>query len=324
MVNSFDIETFGRDPVVPYCICLIYNNNKFAFYGLECVADFLKFIFDLNDDDITIFAHNLTFDGGIIINYMDSSINIENIGTYIVKCDIYSLVLSKGYKKIKLRCSAKLLPMRLSDIAVIFNLPKKKEMNHSAISSSNYNNLNIRTSVVSYCMRDAEIVKNFIKTLDILLSPELPDWRYYSYSISGIALRLFKKKYNTNSINLKLNNSIDSLVRRAYYGGRCEVFGNKTDLESVFHYDFTGMYTERLTEDYPIDDPTYEENINSIDKPGFYCVSVHSKDLHIPILPYRSPVDGKLLFPNGKFIGVYWYEELKLFTKNGGLVVKIH
>jgi hypothetical protein len=65
------------------------------------------------------------------------------------------------------------------------------------------------------------------------------------------------------------------------------------------------MYSNRLKEKYPIGKPTYEKGIKDIHKPGFYYVSVLSINFEIPILPYRSPDSGKLIFPNGSFDGLY-------------------
>jgi hypothetical protein len=45
--------------------------------------------------------------------------------------------------------------------------------------------------------------------------------------------------------------------------------------------------------------------------------------MNIPVLPFRSE-EGKLLFPNGVWRGVYWYEELMLFLEEGGKINKIH
>lgn len=106
---------------------------------------------------------------------------------------------------------------------------------------------------------------------------------------------------------IKLNLSLedDEIIRPAYYGGRCEVFGNPIDNDYIFHYDFSGMYTNRLKESFPY------SNFKIIDKPndfnivGFYHIKVESNIKDIPILPYRCPRSKKLLFPNGSFSGLY-------------------
>jgi hypothetical protein len=41
-------------------------------------------------------------------------------------------------------------------------------------------------------------------------------------------------------IKLNIKTEDDNLIRPAYYGGRCEVFGNPIKGDFVFHYDFSG------------------------------------------------------------------------------------
>jgi hypothetical protein len=43
-----------------------------------------------------------------------------------------------------------------------------------------------------------------------------------------------------------------------------------------------------------------------------------------PVLPIHHNLTGKLIFPNGKHLsGCYWFEEIKLFLKKGGKIIKI-
>jgi hypothetical protein len=56
---------------------------------------------------------------------------------------------------------------------------------------------------------------------------------------------------------------------------------------------------------FPTGTPFRRVSPASIDSPGFYYVTVLSKNFFIPILPYRDSESGKLLFPNGKFSGLY-------------------
>jgi hypothetical protein len=144
-----------------------------------------------------------------------------------------------------------------------------------------------------------------------------------AYSISGLSLQVFKKNFNSFSLSLKTSLDFDNLVRPAYYGGRCEVFGNLVEGEKCLHFDFSGMYTNRLLDDYPYGSYNRVENVMTITSSGFYFVSVFS-NLDLPILPYRDENSGKLLFPNGNFYGLYWGEELLLFLEFGGVITKIY
>jgi len=106
-------------------------------------------------------------------------------------------------------------------------------------------------------------------------------------------------------IKLNIKTEDDNLIRPAYYGGRCEVFGNPIKGDFIFHYDFSGMYTNRLKESFPYGDFTILYKPKDINKMGFYHVKVRSDINPIPILPYRCETTKKLLFPNGEFSGFY-------------------
>lgn len=172
-------------------------------------------------------------------------------------------------------------------------------------------------------MRDVEIVQKCLILLNLEFVEFMPDWQYYTHSISGIAVRFFRCYYNNLKIDLHLDTVIDDLLRSAYYGGRCEVFGNPS-CGYIYHFDFTGMYTSRLHEIYPIDRGSYTSSPKKISDFGFYSVKVCSPKIDIPILPYRCPSTGKLLFPTGVFSGIYWGEELNLFIKNGGVILDVY
>jgi hypothetical protein len=96
--------------------------------------------------------------------------------------------------------------------------------------------------------------------LSLVLNKYIKDWYLVCFSISGIAYNIFKNNFNNFEIDLKLNYNIDIVLRKAYYGGRCEVFGNAYEDDYIYHFDFTGMYSNRLKELFPIGIP--EKKIN--------------------------------------------------------------
>lgn len=187
---------------------------------------------------------------------------------------------------------------------------------------NNFNDKKLMSEVIQYCIRDVEIVTKFMTKIDQSLKNYLKHWISLSYSISGISLRLFKERFNNSRVSLELDFRTDEILREAYYGGRCEVFGNPEATEKIYHFDFTGMYTQRLTEEYPLGSGKFNEKVKNTNEYGFYSVSVDS-NLNLPILPYRCKKSGKLIFPNGYFSGVYWKEELDLFVSNGGIIKEI-
>lgn len=319
--NSLDLETFGTDKITPYCLCVIYREKRVVFYGLDCVQQSLKWLFNTCLTNTILYVHNLSFDGNIILNFLPSKYEIDFTGTLLIRGDFYSLTITNGLKRITFRCSAKILPLPLDDIGQIFNIGGKKFVDHSFANINNINDLVFKRSIIKYCEQDTKIVSRFLDKINYSVG------KLYSlsssYSISGLALGIFTKNFNNFFIKIKTSIEFDTLLRPAYYGGRCEVFGNLKKDEQCFHFDFSGMYTSRLAELYPYGDFKINNDVKKITDNGFYFVSVYS-NLDLPILPYRDEMSGKLLFPNGSFFGLYWCEEILLFMEAGGVVEQIH
>jgi len=322
-MNVIDIETFGSENLTPYCCCLILRGKKVNSYGLKCVENILNYIYSLKIENVIIFAHNLTFDGSLLLGKIDSSWEIVGWRTIIRKGSIYSLCIKKEDYHIIFRCSSKLLPLELSEIAIRLKISNKMSLDHKSINIENYNDACLRDKVKQYCERDTEIVNQFMVKLSLSLNKYIKDWYINCYSISGIAFSIYKKYFNKFNIKLNLDYESDKCIRNSYYGGRCEVFGNPYDDDYIFHFDFTGMYSNRLKEDFPIGNPVKVIKPLCSSKPGFYFIKVKS-DMNLPILPYRCEKTGKLLFPNGVFQGIYWYEEISLFLEEGGHIIEIY
>ena len=173
-----------------------------------------------------------------------------------------------------------------------------------------------------YCYNDVIITLNFLKNLKDILKIFKIKLESVN-SAPSLALKIFEKKFNNNKIKLTFNSVIDRIARNSYYGGRCEVYGNPKPEEQIFHFDFTGMYAQCMSEKFPYGEYKLSLNSKNISKPGIYWIEYESIDMNIPVLPHHRLKDGKLMFTNGKFIGAFWYEEIILFLEKGGKINKI-
>ena len=163
-----------------------------------------------------------------------------------------------------------------------------------------------------------EILNNIISKFNIDLI------KNNIYSASGLSFNIFFNNFNNNKISIKYNKEVDYLIRPSYYGGRCETFGNIKDNEQIYHFDFSGMYAQCMLEKFPFGKNKIKFSELDINKPGFYRIKYESKDMHIPILPHHDINNHKLMFTNGVNEGTYWFEEIDLFIKNGGLILNVY
>ena len=174
-----------------------------------------------------------------------------------------------------------------------------------------------------------KLLDNFLERVDIEVKNLFKNWNIYSFSISSLAKNIFNFNFNTHKILFKCSIKRDREMRKAYFGGRCEVVGNSiTNDEQIIHYDFKNMYGLIMLECFPTGNLIRHSKIEKITKSGFYYVLVESLEMDIPVLPHFTTEDStfekkKTIYANGCFEGLYWYEELLLFIEKGGKILSI-
>ena len=330
--NIIDIETFNENGrFVPYCICVILNEKRISIYGSEVIKRLIEMFEKLKINE-TFYAHNLTFDGSIIIENMGTTGKLKGV---FFKSNIYEITIWAKNFKVVLKCSYKMFPLSLKKIGQLIKEKEKIEFPHEFAKKENLyyigdkprnekiKDWNFKKEAIDYCFNDCEITKKMLEKVTRSMSVQEKEIFLQSRSISSLSLNTFKKKFNNFNLETSMDIDKDEMIRNGFYGGRCEVFGNKYADEKIFHFDFSGMYAEIMKEEFFFNNIEIEKS-NEISEGGFYKVDLISDDMDIPVLPFKEKKDGKLIFPNGRWTGTYWYEELKLFEKEGGVVDKVH
>jgi hypothetical protein len=310
---------------------MIFNEKKISIYGSEVVKRLIEMFEKLKVND-TFYAHNLTFDGSIIIENMGTIGKLKGV---FFRSNIYEITIWTKNFKVIFKCSYKMFPLSLKKIGQLIKEKEKTEFPHEFAKKENLYYIgkkpndeyvkewNFKKEAIDYCFNDCELTKKMLE--NITKSMILQERKIFlkSRSISSLSLNTFKEKFNDFNLETNMEIEKDEIIRSGFYGGRCEVFGNKYPNERIFHFDFSGMYAEIMKEDFFFNDVKIEKS-DKLSEGGFYKVDVVSKDMEIPVLPFKERKDGKLIFPNGEWTGTYWYEELELFQKEGGIIKKIH
>ena len=123
-----------------------------------------------------------------------------------------------------------------------------------------------------------------------------------AYSISSISINIFFDNFNSYRICKRIPEDLSIYIRRGYFGGRCEVYGNPYPTEKLFHFDYSGMYGQVMLEKFPVGCGVYAHSA-SVDSPGFYYIEWYT-DSELPVLPMRTQ-SGKLMFYKGSGEGLY-------------------
>lgn len=299
--------------------------------------------------NIIFFVHNIEFDGRLILDSLSIS-NEYIINSNIKNNNIYSITIIKNKKEIFIKCSYKLFPIQLKKIAedlklenkmvfpykfvnknnlyYIGKVPNKEYFNNEDeyIKFTNLNNsFNMKEYSIKYCENDVKITIQFLNLFSKLLKKyNINLLNKKNLSISSLSLNIFKNNYNIKNISLKTN-KYDSYIRKSFFGGRCEIFSNlNNDDLYTYHFDFSGMYGLCMKEKFCCGKYKLITDNFDTNKQGFYDVEIQSEDMYIPILPHHNNYSHKLMFTNGVFRGVYWFEELNYFLMNGGKINKIY
>lgn len=146
---------------------------------------------------------------------------------------------------------------------------------------------------------------------------ECPDSIPRHVHFSGCPETYRRKKKNDKP---KCQGCCHDFVTRAYYGGRTEVLESRGT--ALHYYDINSSYVAAMRETMPAGERLVEERpTHGIDwrrhekYVGFAEVDVEvPASCHLPPLPHRSRDTGKLIFPAGRFRGVWDLEELQLLT----------
>lgn len=341
-----DFETFNLDGrVVPYCISFSFYQKIVSFYwskNSNLINLFLNYIIENSSPDktsFTFFVHNLNFDGFIIIEYL--SVSIIPYKVFCNSTNMYYLKFFYVDKEIIFRCSFKLCPLPLDKIADFYNFEKMNfPYNFVNINNLNYvgkipdaiywkkkilpniSSFSLKDYTILYCENDIKILQKFLLTFFSSLNKEELKIMSTSYSLPSYSFKLFFKKFNIKKINEKLNLSVDAYIRKSYFGGRCEVFGNILDNEHIKYFDFSGMYSQCMEEKFHLGNGKFSLN-SSINDFGFHTIEYSCDNILFPILPSKNN-DNKLMFSNfNSNIGTYWFEEIQLFEKFGGKVLRV-
>ena len=341
--EALDIEILWDNNIAkPICVA-ITSGDRTLFKRIdekEIDSDeIIKFIYKKCSSKKIYYVHNLTFE---IFTFL-KTMQLYGYKFKIISSDkiVYSAEIWKeGGKKIKLRCSYRLTMLPLRELAYIaktegkgnfpYNILKKGLREEIELKENMFNDtkeyvdftkeygqrVNIYEILESYCKNDVNITKKSIIEYWNIIAESGLNTKGRILSAGKLSL----KNYFTGDklVKEKIKIIYDKIIRKAYYGGRVEVFGNVRENEIALHYDWKGMYAQCMSEKVLGGELKEYNNVFKIEKPGYYCIKF-TQNLDIPVLPIKKD---KLLFVNGSFEGWYWFEEI-LFAMKMGVKVKL-
>ena len=305
------VDSYHDRPIDPFLLVYYDGKNLIPYKGHYCVNRFLRDYLTFENRTKICFAHN----GGkfdilaLYQEYMSDPYFYENY-TYqpiLQGSRIMSFKIKDKHKhKWEFRDSFSLLPRSLESLCQSF------KPDHIKLEMPNTSFNDDPQRWIRYCGNDCISLYEILNTFN----DTIKDVRgCVGYTVASTAMLTFR--YRFMKTNYETYHSFNNYFRQAYYGGRTEIFNmHAHDSDKPFYYyDINSLYPYVMHNyNFPISRPkkmTYR-NIKEIqDREGLMLARIITPpDLDIPILPYRRD-DGRLIFPLGKWEGMYDYSLIK-------------
>ena len=322
--ETYDIET-TTDLSSVYLVGW-YNGTDYRYWESpplppedprSAVSQFCVWLFLRKKCD-PLYAHNGgNFDHLYILKWLlhhETTSQIEIIPT---QSSILLMKVTLEKVVYEFRDSLRLMPGSLDSLA-------KTLLGQGKIDVPDYNTLHENPIRHDYLKRDCvalfDCITKFRTTVKTGLGGAM------GLTAAATAINTIKTGYLAHSIK-HLSADGEALVRAGYYGGRTEVFhrGGEFTLEKPLRcYDVNSMYVWALGQPLPIQEHLSTTGLPNLNLNGFCSATVdtsHADQLArtYPVLPYRRK--GKLLFPLGRFSGVWTTEELRFAVAHGYRIV---
>lgn len=293
--------------------CVYWNReiNHSEWLYFENVEEFHKFITHVTsiakNKTIWIVAHNIVFDNFItdIWNYLSikkyevsfihskGMVFLQKLGRYTTKENKKGNEVRKSASQIMLVNNGNLFPEKLENIGETIGFPKLK-VNFQESS---------KEEIKIYCKRDVEILLEFWKQWAVFISEN--DLGSLKYTISSQSMEAFKHKFCQHNIVIDDDLDVISFERKAYYGGRTEIFYKGAVQKKINYYDVNSMYPYVMRNfNYPTEhkftkiNPLIEQ-VEFYIKKGWLLIAECYIDTKINAYPCKQ--ENTLLFPIGKF-----------------------
>lgn len=239
--------------------------------------------------------------------------------------DLYTLWGPGGFITGRLKTGAKMIDLSnhtqkrsLEEIIRVMGLNEKGIKKHDLEIDPNRRDVRCRDDARATYELGKALQEFYYNQWGVELTPTIASQAMAIYRAAYLRHTFIRKGKDETKLN--------TLERKAYYGGRTECF--RRGIYEVHSYDVKSMYPS-VMKDNLMPDPnsaryipigTYYRHTFDSDKIGIYHVRVFVPKQVIGLLPYRTK-DGKLLFPHGIFEGWYFNKELQAAEQYGAKIL---
>lgn len=253
--------------------CKLYTEDVHIFND---IGGFMKYLLRLRTG-ITLWFHNLRFDGSFILNWLfrngwiwtkEFPKNNKEFTTLISSQNRwYSITLKTAYNTIEIRDSAKLMPMTLDEIGKAFDTKHRKlSMEYKGYR---YAGCTISIEEMGYIRNDCLVLK---EAIEFMISEKHDSLTIGSCCLKEYKFMFDKKEWEAIHPRLDLigidkkkygSETVDAYVRKSYKGAFCYVnpkYAGKF-VGAGFTFDVNSLYPFVMSSDsgnyYPVGTATF-------------------------------------------------------------------
>lgn len=210
-----------------------------------------------------------------------------------------------------------------------FHLPNK--ISEVDKFMSNYNNFKaqfnrknpwvLKKQIVKYCENDVQGLYEVMRAFTTII------WDRYKINVEryptlpSLSFAIYRAHYLKNAKIPIITDAPYEFIKNAYFGGIVDTYIPKA--AKVYSSDVNSLYPSRMqSQDMPVGrylhfygDSPYKFDSNKFF--GFVRVKVYPPEMDKPLLPYRDPNSGSVIYLNGVFEGTYFTEEIKKCMEYG-------
>ena len=307
---------------VTYCTESIYYSGDFKERSRLMFDDFLNGLISYSKRK-KVYFHNLSrFDGILLLKLLLEDESKWLLKPVIREHNVYQVIVyDKSRPKIPVldfRDSLKLLPGSLKSLAETMcpELGCKGSIPHDELNEFNISEK--KEELIKYLDQDILILAG------VLRKAQEKYWNRFKVDItkcltvSSMAMKIYRTHYYHHTYPIyRPEPNKSAFIRRG--GGHTDVYIPHG--KGLFYYDVNSLYPYAMTKPMPGGKPVWHGKLKGCDLEqlfGFVEAFVTCPDsIEVPLLPYKDPNTGTLVFPTGSFTGVYFTEELKLAVKIG-------
>ncbi len=282
----------------------VFDGSKYTPF--TDVKNFLNNILCKKYDNWHWFAHfGGRYDVNFVFDFIRKFPDVYETSFYCSGSMVLRLTIKRGSFVCHLLDSYRLLPASLEKLTTSFDVPHKK-------GKIDFENIILNQELLEYNESDCRGLFEVITKLYDKVQVQADTY-------ASLSMVYWKKNYLKTNL-LHPPEAIKEFIRKAYHGGRVEVY--KHEGKHINAFDVNSMYPYCMTMKVPYLLRGKCTNLDtSEDYYGFAraIVSVPD-DMYIPPLPMRLD---RLYFPTGTLSGYWSFEEIREAEHRGCKVIKI-